>query len=588
MIHRYFQDEMRYLHEAGKEFAQAHPEEGRFLNIDSVADRDPYVERLFEGFAFLTGRIRERLDDEVPELTESLFSLLWPHYLKPIPSLSILEFKPRPGLVQQTTLLARGTEVRSGPVGEEGVACRFRTTQEVHLQPMRLADTQLAWSPDGTSNLTLRFALEKGVDYAALSLNPVRLFFQAEDTVASIMHLFFSRHVARVVISAGSMSVTLTGQEWVQPAGLSADEGLLPYTLYSFSGCRLLQEYLTFRRKFWFVDLCGFDRFVAPQKTTEFTYQIFFDQNYPDEKRFKNENLRLHCTPIVNLFQADGEPVRLEHAAFEYRLVGDARYPRSVEIYSVDAVQGTEEGTGKRQPYVPFFSFEHALRDTRRYFMESRRIGPADRYETYITPGGYDPAEDGLVPETLSFELTCTNANVPREALHERMITEPAPDFSDIASFENILQPTLPLYPPMITMAQSRQPAENYLWRIVSLLSFNHVSVATLEALRGILELFDWTGTDANRKRIGGLRSVQWTPKDIVVRGAVMRGMEATVEVQDGCFADEGDLCLFGYVLSEFLSAYATINSFVHLVLLTKPSEQKYEWRPHKGSRPLV
>src|SRR5690606_38985717 len=60
MSRRYFEEEMRYLHEAGKAFAQAYPEQARYLNVDSVTDRDPYVERLFEGFAFLTGRIRER------------------------------------------------------------------------------------------------------------------------------------------------------------------------------------------------------------------------------------------------------------------------------------------------------------------------------------------------------------------------------------------------------------------------------------------------------------------------------------------------------------------------------------------------
>src|SRR5512137_15829 len=132
MIRYYYEDELRYLYQAGKEFARTHPDIARYLHIDSESkdDRDPYVERLFEGFAFLTGRIRERLDDEVPELIESFFSLLWPHYLKPIPSLSILEFKPRPGLVQQTTVFPRGTEVWSGPVGEENVTCRFRTTQD--------------------------------------------------------------------------------------------------------------------------------------------------------------------------------------------------------------------------------------------------------------------------------------------------------------------------------------------------------------------------------------------------------------------------------------------------------------------------
>jgi type VI secretion system protein ImpG len=71
-ILRYYEAEMRYLREAGKEFAKAHPDRARMLNLDRVGDRDPYVERLYEGFAFLTGRLQQKLDDELPELTEGL------------------------------------------------------------------------------------------------------------------------------------------------------------------------------------------------------------------------------------------------------------------------------------------------------------------------------------------------------------------------------------------------------------------------------------------------------------------------------------------------------------------------------------
>lgn len=82
---RYYDAEMRYLLEAGEEFARAHPEQAAMLNLDKAGVRDPYVERLFEGFAFLMGRLREKLDDDLPELTEGLVSLLWPHYLRTIP-----------------------------------------------------------------------------------------------------------------------------------------------------------------------------------------------------------------------------------------------------------------------------------------------------------------------------------------------------------------------------------------------------------------------------------------------------------------------------------------------------------------------
>ncbi len=79
---RYYDAEMRYLLEAGEEFALAHPEQAAMLNPDKAGARDPYVERLFEGFDFLMGRLREMLDDDLPELTEGLASLLWPHYLR--------------------------------------------------------------------------------------------------------------------------------------------------------------------------------------------------------------------------------------------------------------------------------------------------------------------------------------------------------------------------------------------------------------------------------------------------------------------------------------------------------------------------
>src|ERR1700709_684459 len=98
---RYYEAEMRYLREAGKEFARAHPDRARMLNLDRIGDRDPYVERLFEGFSFLTGRLQQKLDDELPEPTEGLVSMLWPHYLRTIPSISILELTPALETLQQ-------------------------------------------------------------------------------------------------------------------------------------------------------------------------------------------------------------------------------------------------------------------------------------------------------------------------------------------------------------------------------------------------------------------------------------------------------------------------------------------------------
>jgi type VI secretion system protein ImpG len=159
------------------------------------------------------------------------------------------------------------------------------------------------------------------------------------------------------------------------------------------------------------------------------------------------------------------------------------------------------------------------------------------------------------------------------------MIRHLAPDVPSITEPRNLTQPTLIQYPP-------NQRESDFFWKLISHWSFNYRSVADKDALVGLLELYDWTESGANRRRLRGIRDVRWEPKERIEHGAVLRGTEVTIEIEEGHFADEGDLCLFGLVMSRFLSMYATINSFVHLVIVTNPSEKRYEWTPNRGTRP--
>ena len=587
MTRRYYEEEMRYLQEAAEIFADAHPEQARYLNVDSLSDRDPYVERLFEGFAFLSGRIHKRLDNEMPEYTESLFQLLYPHFLKPVPALTIMEFQAEPGIVQETTTLERGLEVRSDPVGKENVRCRFTTTQSVDLQPLRIEQVALNYSADNTSSARLRFVLNRGATLNQLDLRRLRLHLHADASTASTMHLFFTRHVTHVTCSADDgASTSMRGQEWVQPSGLEAHEGLLPYEPATFDGFRLLQEYLCFRRKFWFVDLKGLSRLEASDDAAAFEVEIFFDRPYPEERRFERDNIRLHCAPAVNIFPSDAEPIRVNGEASEHRIVPSYSDRNGMVAYDVQKVVGIEEVTGNRHDYEPFLSFRHhhngrrAARSNGRYYTTSRRIGPADQPEVYLSlSDAHMQALTDIPAETLSLELRCTNGSLPREALKEGMIRHLAPDVPNIAEPQNLTQPSLIQYP-------TNQGESDFFWKLISHWSFNFRSVASRDALVGLLKLYDWLESGANRRRLQGIRDVRWTPKERIEHGAVLRGTEVTIEIEEGHFADEGDLCLFGLVMSRFLSMYATINSFVHLVIVTNPSERRYEWMPNRGTRP--
>ena len=108
MFNKYYQDELTYLRELGREFAAAYPAIAPML-----AERgDPDVERLLEGVAFLTGKIRQKLDDELPEVIHSIAALLFPHYLRQIPATSVIEFTPLPTGINDAGYSGRNADLK--------------------------------------------------------------------------------------------------------------------------------------------------------------------------------------------------------------------------------------------------------------------------------------------------------------------------------------------------------------------------------------------------------------------------------------------------------------------------------------------
>ena len=590
MLHRHYESELRYLREGGAAFAEAHPDQARALRLDALEDRDPYVERLLEGVAFLSARVQERLDDDLPEYTQRLVGLLYPHFLTPFPSCCVLELTPRPGLVLETTMMERGVEVLTDRVGPDRVPLRFQTTQAVRIHPMAVESVELRYDADQTSRMRVVFRLHTGATLSAADLSSVRLYIHAEASVASTAHLLLTRHVTRVEARAGGVLssrpgegaaplVTVRGQAAVQPAGLAPDEALLPHGDALPSGLRLMQEWLLYRRKFWQVDLVGLAALAtAAPEAEQFAVDVVFDRAYPEDRRLKAEHVRLHCTPAVNLFEHDAEPTRAEHTWAEQRVIPSLRHPASIEGYDVTGVVSTEEGTGRRRTYARAFGLSS---DAERSYDVLRRPGVTPAADLYLQLASPDLDAGAPVAETLSVAMRCTNGALPYDVLQPGMVDRLAPSAPQVVVVANLDRPSLVVRPPL-----DRHP--DLLWALLAHWSFSHGSVATTDALTGLLNLYDWADTEANRRRRRGIRDVRWAPKEILRRGAVRRGAEVTVQVTEGHFADEGDLALFGLVLSEFLSLYATVNAFVHLVVESVPSGTRMTWEPDRGARPLV
>ncbi len=149
-------------------------------------------------FRFLMGRLREKLDDDLPELTEGLVSLLWPHYLRTIPSMSVVEFTHVWREMKEPMRIARGFEVNSRPIGEKGTRCRYTTTKEITLQPLALEHARLSTDPDGRSVISLRFSCSHLADWSRVDLSQIPFYFNADAPLACAMHEAFTMNTARL------------------------------------------------------------------------------------------------------------------------------------------------------------------------------------------------------------------------------------------------------------------------------------------------------------------------------------------------------------------------------------------------------
>jgi len=594
-FNHYYQSELTALRQLGKRFAERSPALAPFLG---QSGRDPDVERLLEGFAFLTGRLRQKLDDELPELTHSLMHLLWPNYMRPLPAFSMLQFDPlkRPG---PALSVPRNTPVESKPI--QGVTCRFRTAYTTEVLPLALNGLDYSVKGDGAL-LSLRLGMTADGHLGELNLKKLRLHLAGERYISQLLYLSLLRHLDGVQLvlldAAGKPLQDTLGRPLdglnlpssnVQPVGFAEDQALIPYPLNTFRGYRYLQEYFAFQDKFLFVDLLGLDVLKrVPEDVLKQArgIELRFDIHKAGVQRIRPtlDNVRLYCTPVVNLFAHDAIPIRLDGKQDQYLLLPSELDSEHCGVFSVDRVTGWKPGGKGYEEYVPFESFEHdASFDVPlarpHYSVRQQPSLLGDGLETYLSFGLRNLDQH----ETLSIELTCTNQNLPRQ-LGLGDICVPCEDTPEFLTFRNISAVTPSYAPPL---------HRDFLWKLISNMSLNYLSLANVEALKVILETYDLPryydqhAEKVSKRLLAGLKSISHQHVDRLHRGLPVRGVRTQLTINPEGYLGEGDLFLFASVLNEFFALYASLNSY-HELRVQSTQGEVYQWTPRMGLQPLL
>jgi type VI secretion system protein ImpG len=585
MYNTYYQEELAFLREMGREFAAAHPAVAHMLES---AGSDPDVERLLEGVAFLTGRVRQKLDDEIPELFQSMMSLLWPHYLRPVPSTGILQFQPMSEQLSGVIEVARGTEVESIPV--DGTPCRFRTCYDTELAPIKVAGVSLDLPMASDAQLRITVKTAGKVPFEQMKLRRLRFYLADEVVQASSLYLWLMRYARHVELRNPSSDQRLRlSKSQVKAGGFAHNEAILPYPSHSFPGYRLLQEYFTCPSKFFFIDFVGLERLLHLDVTDTFEIIVPFSRRPEDDMRVDGESMRLFCTPIVNLFKHAADGIRVDHSRTQYRVrpSTSGSPPGHYEIYSIQKVVGLVQGEAQRRDYPPLHAFQHVSGMGEDAIYYQNRLYDAvvgEGTDTYLSFVSAD--QKFVVPptETISIDITCSNRNLASRLKvgDVNVATSNSPEF---ARFRNVTPIARSLRPPL---------GRGLHWRLISHLSLNYLSLTSVEALRGILELYNYQAlydrqaARENILRLEGLEAMEAEPVERLVGGAPIRGTSIFLQMNESNFAGEGDMYVFATVLNEFFALYASMNALTELKVRGTKYGEIYEWPPRLGQQAIL
>ncbi len=622
---KYYNQELQFMREMGGEFAKEFPKIAGRLGLDSFECADPYVERLLEGFAFLAARVQLKIDSEFPRFTQHLLSMVYPHYLSPIPSMAVVRFEPdlMEGSLADGFVVPRNSVLRSLLGKDDQTACEYRTAHEVTLWPLELYEANYISGsgavaslgvpdvPDVKAAIRLCLRCTAGLNFDQLSLSSLPLYLRGSGELPTrIYEQLVANGVGVVVrpnsgLADGSSWYKLLSKKQIHIGGFDDSDAILPYTKRSFGGYRLLQEYFAFYERFLFLKVGGLDEAIRQCSGNELEIIVLLDRSEPLlENRLNKENFSLFSTPAVNLFPKRADRVHLTTNKTEYHVVPDRTRPMDFEVHSMKGVTGYGTSTESEQPFYPFYSVDNSVgsrekmayftnyREPRIFSARQRVNGPRSSYvgsEVFVSlvDGNETPYSSNL--RQLGIELLCTNRDLPLHMPVGKGKTDFTMESSaPVMSVRCITGPTKP---------RPAHSPSSVSWDLISHLSLNYLSLVNndeekgAEALRDLLRLYSDENDVSTNKQIDGLLSVtsQSVIRRVPISGpmAMARGVEITLEFEESAFEGVG-VFLLGAVLEQFLARYVSINSFTQTVIMSTSRGEIMRWPVRIGRCPTI
>lgn len=625
---KYYNHELKHIREMAGEFAQENPKIAGRLGLNDIECADPYVERLLEGFAYLSARVQLKVDAEFPRFTQHLLEIVYPHYLAPTPSMAVVRFQPdlQEGSLNEGFLIPKQSSLRSHVGKDEQTACEYRTAHNVTLWPIKLIEAEyfssagnvvsavtkfdkdkFSKTQDIKAGIRLRLKCTAGLKFNQLQrLDCLPLYLRGDDELPMQIYEQILAHNIGLVVQPINRSISwqyIVEESTVLPLGFGKDEALLPFTPQSFQGYRLLQEYFAFPERYMFVELTKLKEAWLQADEDEVDIIILLNES---NSRLVNEinksRFELFCTPAINLFPKRADRIHLDQQTYEYHVIPDRTRPLDYEVYQIQEVTGFGSTNEDKQTFLPFYqvngdnsqkqqqAYYSVMRLPRLASSKQKLQGSRSSYienEVFISLVDSNEAPFKSELRQLGLEMLCTNRHLPLQlpinGKNDFSIQTGAP----VEEIGCLSGPTKPR--PSYALKDSA-------WKLINHLSLNYLSLINdnqkegTNAFRTLLSLYADNSDSSFRKQIEGVLSVQSKPivRRINSAGPIVfgRGLEITVTVDESAFEGSG-VFLLGMILDHFFAQYVSLNSFTETVLKTGHREIR-KWPTRIGQRQLI
>ncbi|WMY08885.1 type VI secretion system baseplate subunit TssF [Paraburkholderia phenoliruptrix] len=621
----YYSRELLYLRELAAEFAQVHPKIARRLGMHAGEIADPYVERLIESFCFMAARMQMRIDEAFPLLSQALLETVYPNYVRPTPSIAVARLHPghESGHLGKGFLIPRGTAfVSRTPIGE-GTACEFRSSQDVRLYPLKVAQARLTGVPPDIASLDrympsglpvhgalrLRLRTTNGTSIASLDgLDRLPIYLAGDECSAShLFELILFAGVTTIAAAPGRFSdgpLHAVTHEAVVHEGLEPGQSVLPAVPLNLHGHNLVQEYFACPARFWFFTLTGLEKGLARITGNEVEIVVLLSRP-PGAlaETVDASHFALFCTPVVNLFPMRTKRLELQLDRVAHLLVPVAAAPADFELHSIDVAYGHVEEGGAELRFEPRYkALTEDESDSGHYFTLQRQLcKPADgrrhhgtrrpftATQTFLSLVDGEGRPHGGGIRHLSLDAWLSNRELPCLIVHDGVDDLRMINSIPVAGIGLVRAPSAPRPP----LAQG-----DMAWLLAGQLSMDYRAfddplseTPPGEGLRRRLRLFVTPDAGAQRQQVESLVRAKARTVNRMLRArepvVFGRGIECELTFDESGFGGLSPYTL-ALVLEHYVARHVSTHSFTATVLRSQQRGRIAAWPPRAGTRGMA